>query len=65
MGNLANLALHEETWPEAETLAREALTLSEAVQRKELIAADNHRLAIALVQQGRKAGGSCPMRSKR
>ena len=37
-GNLAELALDREDWPGAETLAREALPLSEKVGRQELIA---------------------------
>ncbi len=54
-GNLAALALDREDWPAAETLAREALPLSEAVHRQELIASDNRRLAKALVRQGKAA----------
>ena len=53
-GNLAALALTREDWPGAETLAREALPLSEKVGRKELIAEDCRRLAAALARQGRK-----------
>ncbi len=52
-GNLAALALDREDWATAETLAREALPLSEAVHRQELIAEDNRRLAHALVRQGK------------
>lgn len=52
-GNLASLALDRENWPAAETLSREAIPLSEAIHRQELIAADNHRLAKALVRQGK------------
>ena len=52
-GNLASLALDREHWPTAETLAREALPLSEAVHRQELIANNNRRLAKALVRQGK------------
>ena len=58
-GNLADLALNREDWPAAETLAREALHLSEAIHRQELIAEDNHRLAKALMRQG-KAGEALP-----
>ena len=54
-GNLAALALDREDWQAAETLAREALPLSEAVHRQELIALDNRRLAHALVRQGKAA----------
>ena len=52
-GNLAGLALTREDWPTAETLACEALPLSEAVHRRELIASNNHRLALALVRRGK------------
>jgi tetratricopeptide (TPR) repeat protein len=52
-GNLASLALDREQWAEAESLAREALALDEKVGRQELIAADCHRLAIALLEQNR------------
>ena len=54
-GNLASLALDRQNWPTAETLAREALPLSEKVGRLEMIAADNRRLALALLRQGRAA----------
>ena len=54
-GNLAGLALARKDWPAAETLAREALPLSEAVHRQELIAANNQRIAKALVRQGKAA----------
>ncbi len=54
-GNLAELALGREDWPAAETLAREALLLAEAIHRQELIAVDSHRLAHALVRQGMAA----------
>jgi len=54
-GNLAALALDREDWPVAETLAREALVMSENVHRQELVALDNHRLAKALVRQGKAA----------
>jgi tetratricopeptide (TPR) repeat protein len=50
-GNLAALALDREQWAEAESLAREALTLAEKVGRQELIAFDCHHLAIALLKQ--------------
>jgi tetratricopeptide (TPR) repeat protein len=54
-GNLAGLALDREDWPAAETLAREALSLSEAVHRQQLIASNNQRIAKALVRQGKAA----------
>lgn len=53
--NLAELALAQEHWLTAEALARVALSTSEVVQRQELIAEDNCRLAIALVRQGKHA----------
>ncbi len=52
-GNLAELALDREQWAEAEGLAREALALAEKVGRLELIAADCHCLAKALLKQSR------------
>ncbi len=58
-GNLAELALDRQHWPEAERLAREALALAEPVGRKELIAADSRRLAQALARQGRGPEGRC------
>lgn len=54
-GNLAALALQRQDWLGAETLAREALTLSEKVPRQELIAFDNSYLAMALVRQGKQS----------
>jgi tetratricopeptide (TPR) repeat protein len=56
-GNLAGLALDQEDWSHAETLAREAMLLSESVGRQELIAWDCSCLAQALVEQGRGAEG--------
>lgn len=58
-GNLAALALDREDWLAAETLAREALLLSEGIHRKELIASNNHLLAKALLHQ-RKAAEALP-----
>lgn len=55
ISNLAQLALDCEDWPGAETLAREALPLSEAIHRQQLIALDNRRLAEALMHQGKVA----------
>ena len=52
-GNLAALALKRKDWPGAETLARDALSLSEKVGRLEMIAEDCRRLANALVRQGK------------
>jgi tetratricopeptide (TPR) repeat protein len=57
VGNLAALALDRKDWPGAETLAREALPLSENVGRQGLIAANCQRLAQALARQGKKAEG--------
>ena len=53
-GNLAGLALDREDWAVAERLSREALTLTEKIGRKELIAANCSCLAKALTRQGRK-----------
>jgi tetratricopeptide (TPR) repeat protein len=53
-GNLANLALVHKDWSGAETLTREALHLAENIGRKELIGSNCHRIAKALVRQGRK-----------
>lgn len=55
--NLAALALEREEWGEAETLAREALTLAEKVGRQELIGGDCMWLAKALAQQGKPQEG--------
>jgi ATP/maltotriose-dependent transcriptional regulator MalT len=52
-GNLALLALDRQEWPGAETLAREALPLSEKLGRQELIAADCRSLAEALLRQSK------------
>jgi tetratricopeptide (TPR) repeat protein len=54
IGNLAALALDRKDWPSAETLAREALPLSERTGRLEAIATDCHRLAKTLLRQGKK-----------
>ncbi len=53
--NMAELALDRKDWPAAETLAREALALSDAIHRQELIAEDNLHLAHALVRQDKVA----------
>jgi tetratricopeptide (TPR) repeat protein len=54
-GNLVSLMLDRKDWSGAESFARESLLLSEQVGRQELIAGDCHRLAAALVQQGKRA----------
>jgi tetratricopeptide (TPR) repeat protein len=54
-GNLASLAIDREDWPAAETLAREALPLSEGVHREVTIGANNLNLATALVRQDKAA----------
>jgi len=56
-GNLAALALGRQDWPAAEQLAREALPLSEALGRQEVIGNVCHYLAKALARQGRPAEG--------
>jgi len=50
-GNRAELKLDEQKWCEAESLARDALSLSEAIGRIELIAANCERIARALHRQ--------------
>ncbi len=60
-GNLAELALDREQWAEAETLAREALVLDEKIGRLELIAADCHRLASALLKQHQRLEEALPL----
>jgi tetratricopeptide (TPR) repeat protein len=54
-GNLAELALDQQDWATAETVAGNALPLAEKLGRQELIASNNHRLAQALLRQGRAA----------
>jgi tetratricopeptide (TPR) repeat protein len=58
-GNLAELALAREQWPEAERLAREALKLAEDISHQGLIAFDCQCLATALTRQGRGTEGLC------
>ena len=58
-GILTVLALDRKDWLTAETRARVALPLSEALHRQELIAKNNRRLAEALVRQG-KASEALP-----
>ena len=53
-GNLGALALDHDDWGNAEALAREALRLSEKIGRQQLIASHCHRLALALLRQGKK-----------
>ncbi len=55
IANMAVLALDRENWPLAETLAREALPLAEAVYRQQLIARVKRALAHALVRQSHAA----------
>src|SRR5262249_26858080 len=54
-GNLTELVLNQKDWPQAETLAREALSLAKKVGDKELIAEDCCLLAQALVRLGKTA----------
>jgi tetratricopeptide (TPR) repeat protein len=56
--NLARLALQRAEWSEAESLARDALLLSEQVGRQELIAGACNRLAFALTRQGKPKDAS-------
>jgi tetratricopeptide (TPR) repeat protein len=53
IANLTELALAREDWPEVETLAREALPLSEKIGNQSLIAANCFRIAKVLVQQAK------------
>jgi len=57
IGNLADLELDRENWPEAEHLAREALVLQEDIGRKERVGTNCYRLARALARQGRRSEG--------
>lgn len=52
-GNLADLFLDREQWPEAEALAREALVLAEKIGRQVLIAWDCRVIAKALLKQNK------------
>lgn len=54
-GNLASLALDQQEWLTAEKMAREALVSAEDVQRQELIADTNNKIAKALLPQNRAA----------
>ncbi len=56
-GNLANLALDQNQWIEAEEWAREALSLSEALGRLESIAINCALLSKAFARQGRQIEG--------
>lgn len=56
-GNLARLTLKRQDWSSAEALAREALMLSEALGRLELIGSNCELLAKALARQGRPQEG--------
>ncbi|MCB9112766.1 MAG: DUF4062 domain-containing protein [Anaerolineales bacterium] len=52
-GNMSLLALDREQWAEAESLAREALSLAEKVGRHQIIASNSHRIAKALLKQNK------------
>jgi tetratricopeptide (TPR) repeat protein len=54
-GNLAELALDQEEWPEAERLAREALALAEKLGRVDLVGFDYFLVAKALLRRGQPA----------
>lgn len=56
-GNLAILALEREDWQQAESLAQEALLLTEKLGRVELIAESCETLALALVGQAKGVQG--------
>jgi len=53
LGNLAELALDRGHWLEAESIAREALVMSEEIGRQESIACNCYWIAKALVKQKR------------
>ncbi len=57
LGSLAQLALDQANWQEAETMARKALVASEKIGHQLFIAADCLCLVQSLVQQGKKAEG--------
>lgn len=54
-GNLADVALDRKDWPGAETLAIEALALSEKLGQPRWVGSNCHRLAKALARQGKPA----------
>jgi tetratricopeptide (TPR) repeat protein len=56
-GNLAEIALHQHVWSQAENLAREALTGMDAVGHQDFTARNCLCLAQALAGQGRKVEG--------
>jgi len=56
-GNLADLALLRQAWPEAENICRGTLDLAERLGRQDLIAGVRLNLAQALVHQGRGPEG--------
>ena len=56
-GNLAELALDREAWPDAARLGREALELAEGVGRLEMVAFDCRIVALSVARQGRPAEG--------
>ena len=55
VGNLARVALRRHDWIEAETLAKEALPVSQELGRRDLIGGESYILALALLRQGRAA----------
>jgi len=57
IGRLAALALDRQDWRAAESLARDALQMSEVLGGQQAIASNCRRLAKALVQQGRPEEG--------
>jgi len=56
-GNLAEVPLAREDWPQAESLASDALALAVKLGRQDLIAEHSQILAKALQRQGRGAEG--------
>ena len=53
-GNLAELELNRQRWPEAEVFARGALVVAEKIAVEQLIASHSRRLATALLRQGKR-----------
>jgi tetratricopeptide (TPR) repeat protein len=51
VGNLADMMIRKRDWKQAETFAREGLSIAEKVGRQQLVAANDLNLARALIQQ--------------
>jgi DNA-binding transcriptional ArsR family regulator len=53
--SLAEVAIIQKDWAKGESLAREALALAEKLNRMESVGSDCHRIATALLRQGKPA----------